>query len=295
MPIAQKFQLETSIGLNEFLDYAQHNVDVSDKDGLLSLSEKFAMLGNNREFLSDFFSRFIREIAYKDPLSVLLSQSVVIARCRDFYLRANFWLPAEDMTKNESVLYAYDQPHDHNFDLLSLAYCGDGYVSDGFIYSYDKVTGYIGEQVELLPLGAHKHACGDVLLYECNKDIHIQHPPNDPSITLNVIPLVNQNGLRDQFFFEIESVISTRGIIRRHAPNIIEQRKYLFDIAKHIANDEIAQLFIDISKSHHCNRTRYEAIRALKTYSLDMHDDLAYSLRDDSTPIIQHYISGVLN
>lgn len=295
MPITQKFTTDHNIEFDDFIEYAEHRVDVSKTDGLLELAEKFAMLGNNRTFLSDFFVHFIQGAVNRDPLGTLFSQSIVLARRKNFYIRANFWLPAHEMTENESILYAYHQAHDHNFDLLSLAYCGDGYVTDGYLYDYNKVAGYIGERVELLPLGSHKHEGGDVLLYECNKDIHFQRPPIDPSITLNLIPLVNQNGLRDQYFFEIDTIDSVTGKLAYYANNIIERRRNLFDIAKHVANEEIAQLFIRIASTHVCNRTRYEAMRALKSCNKDQHDALVYALRDDRTPIIRHYIDSIFN
>lgn len=294
MPIIQRHNCTESITLREFADVAKQT-DVSTAEGLLSLGETFTKLGNNREFLSNFFAQFIKNQALNDPLATLLSQSVVLLRTSEFYLRANFWLPKEGISNGEAVLFAYDQPHDHNFDLLSLAYCGDGYISHGYTYDYDSTVGYVGERVALQPLGPHKHECGDVLMYECNKDIHIQKPPADPSITLNVIPLANQNGLRDQYFFDIDHVDSTFGILRRHAPNIQERRRFLFDIAKYVANDEITGLFADFARKHECKRTRYEALRALKTCNAAVHDELVHALRDDSAPIVKHYVASVLS
>lgn len=294
MSITQRFTTDESIELDEFVDYALSNVNTSSSEGLLALGEKFTMLGNNRTFLSDFFADYIKENFVRDPLSQIVSQSVVLARNESFYVRANFWLPEDDMTESETFLFAYHQAHDHNFDLLSLAYCGDGYMTDGYTYDYNKVAGYVGEVVDIEPLGSHHHAYGEVLLYECNKDIHIQRPPSEPSITLNVIPLVNQNGLLDQYFFDIDRIDSTQGTIQRYGNNIMEQRKDLFAIVKHLANDEIAQLFIDIAKSHPCKRTRFEAIRSLKVYSKEMHDQLCYMLRDDKTAIVKHYVDTVL-
>jgi hypothetical protein len=295
MPIQQKYETEEAIGLEEFFAYITDNIDTRDTNSLLSLGERFTMLGNNRSFLSDYFADYIKKHIDGNSLSVPFAQSIELVRCKDFFIRANFWLPEEEMTDEELHLFAYHQAHDHNFDLLSLAYCGDGYTSDGYTYNYQKVAGYIGEVVELDPQGAHKHAYGDVLLYECNKDIHFQRPPSEPSITLNVIPLVNQNSLLDQYFFQIDHINSKTGILQKYGDNIMEKRKNLFNITKHIANEEIAQIFIDIAKSHPCNRTRYEALIALETFSKDIHDSICYFLRDDSTPILKHYVRKILN
>jgi hypothetical protein len=174
-----------SISFEDFTEYARRGVDVGTSDGLWKLADCFAMLGNNREFLSNFYIEYIKGKVSKDVFSTVISQAVVLYRCDSFYVRANFWLPMDQVSPDEARLFAYDQPHDHNFDLLSLSYCGDGYVSDGFEYDYDSTIGYIGEEVDLKPLGPHKHALGDVLMYVCSKDIHVQNPPETPSITLS--------------------------------------------------------------------------------------------------------------
>ena len=294
MPIIDKYTNPQSMELQEFVDYALKHTDMHSTDSVRALGEQLAMLGNNRSFLSDFFAEYIKGNVLTNPQATLTAQSVVLSRQDDFYLRANFWLPEHEMTENESYLFAYHQAHDHNFDLLSLAYCGDGYATDNFRYDYSKVHGYLGEVVDLEPLGRYKHVYGDILLYECNKDIHFQRPPEQPSITLNVVPLVNQHGLRDQYFFQIDDMAATKGTIYRYGRNVMEQRKELFGIAKMVANDEIGQLFIDIARAHPCNRTRYEALIALKDYSQSAHDTLCHELRDDRVPIIRHYVGSVL-
>jgi hypothetical protein len=294
MPIVKKASTTESISFKDFIEFARTGVDVTTQDGLWALSDCFARLGNDREFLSNFYIDYIKGNVRKDIYAIVISQAIVMYRCDTFYVRANFWLPEDQCTAEEAKLFAYDQPHDHNFDLLSLAYCGDGYLSDDYQYDYDKTVGYIGEEVELTPLGTHKHEVGDVLMYLCNKDIHVQNFPATPSITLNVIPTVNQNGLRDQYFFEIPQKLGTRGIIRSRAPNIVEQRRRLFDMAKHLANDEMTGIFVDIAKTHLDPRTRYEAARVLAESSPAAHRDVLFALRDDPAPIVKHHVRQYL-
>lgn len=294
MPLHEHFATTESIDFDDFVEYAKNGVNVSTSDGLWQLAECFAMLGNNREFLSNFYVEYIKGNVPKDIVSSVISQAVVLYRCDTFYIRANFWLPIEQLTSNEARLFAYDQPHDHNFDLLSLSYCGDGYVSDGFEYDYDRTVGYIGEEVDLVPLGPHKHALGDVLMYVCNKDIHVQNAPEMPSITLNVIPLVNQNELRDQYFFDIPHKMATKGVIEKRAGNIVEQRHRLFRIAKHIANQEMIGVFVDIARTHLDPKARYEAARIVAECDPSIHRDLVFALRDDPSAIVKHHVQQYL-
>jgi hypothetical protein len=283
-----------SISFEDFTEYARRGVDVGTSDGLWKLADCFAMLGNNREFLSNFYIEYIKGKVSKDVFSTVISQAVVLYRCDSFYVRANFWLPMDQVSPDEARLFAYDQPHDHNFDLLSLSYCGDGYVSDGFEYDYDSTIGYIGEEVDLKPLGPHKHALGDVLMYVCSKDIHVQNPPETPSITLNVIPLANQNDLRDQYFFGIAHRMATKGVIEKRAGNIVEQRHRMFRIAKQLANDEMIGVFIDIAKNHMDPKARYEAARIVAECDAAAHKDLVFALRDDRAPIVRHHVQQYL-
>jgi hypothetical protein len=291
MPIHAHHQTDDVIDLAEFLRIADA-ADVNTTEGMLAIAEPFAMLGNNRSFLSDFFCDYIRANVATDPLASVVAQSVVLSRNEHYYIRANMWLPEEEVTANEAILFAYNQAHDHNFDLLSLAYCGDGYLTDCYEYNYDDVAGYVGEVVELNPLGPIKHGCGDTLLYIANKDIHFQRAPKTPSVTLNVIPLANRYGTRDQYFFDIEGPDSTKGTISGYPTTIIEQRRMLFDIAKHLADDVIAQLLADIAGHHACRRTRYEALRALKTCDPEAHGQVCWALRDDKAPLIRAYLQS---
>lgn len=291
MPIVREHATTASIDLNELVETIHTEIDLADRDSLLSLSEKLVMLGNNRSFLSDFFSDYIKNHVYQQSQPVI-SQAVTLVQTENFYIRANFWLPEQDLSESEAILFAYGQAHDHNYHLLTLAYCGDGYSTDCYLYDYDKVVGYLGEVVDLEPLGSHKHTCGQVLLYECSKDVHIQRAPQQPSITLNVIPFLPKDDLIEQYGFSIASLDSTTGIISSFGYTPIEKRNDLFTMAKYCANPETNQLFIDFAQTHPCRRTRLAALQALRTSAPQAHAALCYQLRDDATPLIQHYLMG---
>lgn len=289
MPIAHTFSTQQSISLAEFVEAADHTPDIGTADGLWRLAEDFSRLGNNRDFLSEFYCNYIKSKIAKDPLYVVISQAIVLHRSKDYYIRANFWPTQAECSPAEMTLFAYDQPHDHNFDLLSYSYCGDGYISDDFSYDYDAVVGYVGERVAITPLGPHKHECGDVLMYHCNRDIHIQHPPSQPSITLNVIPLENQNGLKDQYFFQIDGIAADSAVIAKRAANIIDQRRMYLDIARQFMSDNMLDVMASVADRHVCARTRYEALRILSVCAPAEHDRLVSALGDHPPPILQHY------
>jgi hypothetical protein len=293
VPTAHRFATTETITLEEFTECADRVDNIGSAEGLWSLAEDFSRLGNNREFLSNFYCDYIKSNVARDPLYVVISQALVLHRTKDYYIRANFWPRAEECSAEEHVLFAYDQPHDHNFDLLSYSYCGDGYISDDFEYDYGRTIGYAGETVAITPLGSHKHECGSVLMYYCNKDIHIQHPPALPSITLNVIPLENQNGLLDPYFFSIENATSETATLVKRATNAIEQRRMYMAMAKEFVSENIKDALSSVAAKHACPRTRYEALRILSEVDPSEHARLVRSIDPSNAPILRHYLTAL--
>lgn len=293
MAIWQSLQISESISLQEFMDYASRCVDFSDQDSQLELAPQLTMLGNNREFLTEFMSHYVQDNLNSLAVEGTISQAVVMASNPRFYLRMAFWLPEADITTGERQLYAYDQAHDHNFDFLSLAYCGSGYKTDLYEYDYAATAGYIGEKVGLRPLGRHHHQTGDVLFYRCNRDIHFQRPPDTPSITLNVISLVNQHGLKDQYFFRIPDVDSTEGTIYRHAEGNIEGRRTLLQIARHFRGPRLIRILADFALSYACQRTRMHALEALSEADQETYKEICEQLRDDPSPLVRYHLASV--
>ncbi|WP_088280878.1 hypothetical protein [Ideonella sp. A 288] len=278
------------IALDEFLDYADAHVIEGAPDKLFRLGEQLSMLGNNRRFLSDFMCSYIKANRARDPLAEIISQSVVLARRKHFYLRANFWLPAAEMTQAESLLFAYHQAHDHNFDLLSYAYCGTGYETDVFEYDYAAVAGFVGEEVRVRPLGTFRHACGDTIMYRCNQDIHIQQPPTNLSVTLNVIPTFNQHGLLDQYFFDIDATDPNRARLSNYAYTAIDARRQLLELVSQLRDDNVTDLLVEFATRHDCRRTRYNALRALQDSAPEVHDSVCASLGPDEPALVRHHL-----
>jgi len=69
-----------------------------------------------------------------------------------FFLRANVWLPSRLLHKTnaegEKRLFSFETPHDHNFELLTVGYLGEGYAT--VIHEYDgPFEGEVGEKVDL--------------------------------------------------------------------------------------------------------------------------------------------------
>lgn len=283
------YQSEAAMGLEEFMQHAERT-DMKCPDALFALGEQLSLLGNNREFLSRFMADLIKSTKSFDRLNDFVPQSIVLGRRKEFYVRANVWLPEAEITASEARLFAYFQPHDHNFDLLTYAYCGSGYETHIFEYDYSRVVGYLDEMVKVKPLGSYTHACGDIMMYRCSQDIHAQFPPKTPSITLNVIPLHTQGSLRDQYFFGLNEVDQEEAPLTKYVQTPIDSRRKVFDMIGMLGDDNLTDIVTDFALSHQCRRTRYHALQALAKINPTEHADVCNRLAGDPTPLIQQYL-----
>jgi hypothetical protein len=295
MAIKQVFETQESMEFADFMEYAERQVDMTDQDALLRLGEQVTMLGNNRRFLTDFMAEYVQQNLEAGDLVTTISQAVELARTPKFYVRFAFWLPEDSLTPQEHQLFAYTQAHDHNFDLLTYGYCGSGYRTDIYEYDYDSVRGYVGEPVSVRPLGEHQHRTGDVLLYRCSKDIHLQYPPDAPSITLNIVPLHNEHGLINQYFFNLPDRHSERAMLSGHVDSNMELRNSLYNIASHFPGEKTTRMLADVVEDYACQRSRYEALRALAKCDADTHQSLCRRFADDPSPLLRHYITSISN
>lgn len=154
--------------------------------------------------------------------------------CR-FYVRVVFWAQALDLHP-DNELFLYDSvPHDHNFNLLTVGFAGPGYETSVWHYDRSTVTGYIGEAVPLTWQGRFQLTPGALFLFEQNRDVHIQHTPAAPSISLNLITATAPQP--PQYLFDIE-----RQRIRDIPPRLIQRREPLFALAAALGDDTTLDL-----------------------------------------------------
>ena len=164
-------------------------------------------LSNNREFLGELLVDRLEGRA-ADLDSAYGPQAIMLSRPRDgragsAFLRAAIWPAESDLMFSTSgaASFVYGTPHDHNFDFLTVGYCGPGYASDYYAYDYDDVAGYPGEQVKMRPQGRHILTPGTVMLYRKHRDIHSQLPPASLSVSLSVIRVDPAQAWFDQYGF----------------------------------------------------------------------------------------------
>ena len=137
---------------------------------------------------------------------------------------------------------------------MTVNYLGPGYDTDIYEYDYATVSGYVGEPVELRFLEKKRFGTGSVMLYRANTDVHIQHPPAELTITLNLIWAPADVRLHDQFIFDVD-----RKLISGYAGGDADRRLGLLRMAGQLGDAQTRELLEDISRQHPCRRTRLGA------------------------------------
>jgi hypothetical protein len=233
--------------------------DSQDEDNFASWGVHLKKLANNRSFLADLIiaelkqrcQGQIRDNQYSAQVIMLHNQS------KKFIIRANFWPALKDSVIRHSGTdpFFYGVPHDHNFSFLTVGYLGPGYWSDYYEYDYGKVVGFPGEAVDLRFVEKSRLEEGKVMLYRAHRDIHLQLPADEMSVSINIVETSHSSAFRDQYRFDLEAA-KIEGIMTRMS---IEP---LLGLAAHYGGGEGIDLLDTFAAGHPSERIRWCALRA---------------------------------
>ena len=197
----------SAVSLEAFIEKAARTLDPGDSLSALALADDLAALSMNEGLVKDAieaqidaFLQGTRQISYTP-------QSIVLGGGSGFYVRANIWTPTRltgAIKEQEEKIFSYRLAHDHNFAFLTAGHFGSGYRTEIFEYDPDQITGFIGEEVDLRLLEHTGLPKGKVMFYRERRDIHIQHPPEELSISLNLMLASEESQNTEQYFFDTE-------------------------------------------------------------------------------------------
>lgn len=243
------------VSIAEFVEQVETQVDLRDLDSVAAAAPLLRGLANDRRLVVDRLNRQVEHLFRRD--TVASAQVLYLGEGHDFYLRANIWpsqheLDSGRMSRNA---FAYHLAHDHNYSFMTVGYHGPGYRTALYDYDHDRVSGYIGETVDLRYVGEQHFGMGMVMLYEASRDVHTQHPPEALSVTLNWMIATPEVRLRDQFFFDLER----RQLIDYPLELDGSRRISVLRMAGDIGNPDTLQLLHDLALTHPCRRTRLAA------------------------------------
>lgn len=276
-----------AMGLDEYLDFVSHDVDITDQDQVLASSEQLAALANNRTFMSDKLNDELRAWATFQSGNPYSSQTLALGAGNGFAVRANLWVPpsnARGASDWESDLFAYARPHDHNFSFLTVGYLGSGYATTIFEYDPGRIVGYPGERVELRFLERTRLERGKVMFYRASRDVHAQEHPEEFSVSINLMIMSPEVTTNSQYWFDLE-----KGTIRDHVQqNHSSSRMLLCDLARCFGDGATANVLESIASTHHVARVRSSAFEALCVLEQEHAEEVWRRALQDASPLVRH-------
>lgn len=247
------------LSVAEYMAYVSAKVNLADTDSVLASAPMLRALANDRQLFVRRLNELVENAFTRDTFSS--AQSILLGTGKDFYVRANVWPSTADVAGGR--LYqdqlAYNIAHDHNFSFLTVSYLGTGYETDIYEYDYNKVVGYPGEAVDLRFLEHARFAAGQVMYYRACRDAHIQYPPTEMTLSLNLMIRSPEIRMRDQYFFDLE-----KKTLLGYLPETDSARRAdMLMIAGQLGDGRTQELLNDLSIRHPSRSTRLAALESL--------------------------------
>lgn len=289
MPIINFPKTTASIGLEEFADFIESEVDVSSHEGLLSTSENLGALKNDRTFLAKKIVDELKEFATAQSGNVYTGQVIILESRKNWFMRANMWPKRDDpvLAHVSTNAFSYETPHDHNFNFLTIGYYGPGYHSDYYEYDSTDLVGYAGEKVALKFIEHTTLSEGKVMLYRSGIDVHSQYHPDDFSISINLISRGQQFPMPNQYGFDLAQGTLTGLINPNSSPMLVR-------MAAHVGDANTDDVLLDLLSTRHCPRTRVAAYEALAMRHPSDCDTWLTRAESDPSRYVQHHVPALV-
>lgn len=289
MAITLISEASNPIAVDEYVDHILKNVDINDIESLSEAAPQLKALAKNKNIVVDLFNRNLENFVNKRRTSQYNPQSFIIAshisKDKSFFVRGNIWSAISESNSVRALeerVFSYNIAHDHNFYFMTVGYYGPGYSTRIYEYDRNKVSGYIGEEVDLNFLEETTLPEGKVMLYLPGKDVHLQIPPPAMSISLNLMIADPVEQANEQYFFDVDA----RKIVGYPFSAAVFRRSSLLQLAGHFGNEKTSELLQHIAINQPGARNRITAIDSLiKLDCLDVTSLLERSASDDDKSV----------
>ena len=264
MPLILPCDDTAAIGLGEFVEYLHDaKIDTADLASMAEAAPMLRRLANDRRFLVDIVAAEMKNYRRMQEgnsygAQVFLLDTGPRRPGQNFFMRACFWPSGDDqiMKVTGEQTFTYFQPHDHNFNFLTVGYLGPGYWSNYFEYDYDRVAGCLGEKVDLRFIEKARLSEGKVMLYRANVDVHDQLPADAFSVSLNVMESTGRVERLDQYGFDLAT--STINLVANRIG-----AEALFDVLAYHGDPADHALLAHIGLTHVSDRVRFCAWQSM--------------------------------
>lgn len=217
MALTLPVQTSEVIGLDDYLAHVRATVDVRDLDSVIASAPRLAALANHRSFFAEQLCAGLRRWEQFQIGNEYISQSFILGGGPGWFVRANVWTPraeSDDVRSTQDRVNFYGVAHDHNFSFLTVGYWGSGYETQIYEVEPGSFEPVVGARAELVFLERTRLTTGKVMLYRAHRDVHEQAPPDDMSISLNLMLIPPEVDVQDQYYFDLHTrrVASVHGI-----------------------------------------------------------------------------------
>lgn len=201
--MAKIYDIDTNevITLDEMIEYLDAKGDRPLDTNIEETALQLRKLCNDREFVINTILKDMEDEEKFNKKNVYTAQVFILHASPRYTIRICVWEPAVGRA-GENVFF-YEDPHDHNFKLLTVGYLGSGYKTELYKYDHNKTIGMDGEPVDVEYTDTINLDYQRVLFLEESSDIHTQLPPKEMSISLNILQPKKGRPL-DQYSFNIE-------------------------------------------------------------------------------------------
>ncbi|APP79539.1 hypothetical protein ABQZ99_016220 [Xanthomonas hortorum pv. vitians] len=251
-------KVHNTISLEELSEIIQTQKDDLDVETIKSMSHLLQGLCLNPQWFLEYLHQQLKNNFDSDEThgNLFSSNSFVLDRKLlhkksgpySFLVRANVWLAAADSLRRNTRknLFAENLWHDHSFHLLTAGLLGPGYGTEICEYDFNACTGLRDEEVDTSAYRELRLTQGSALFMEKNKTVHTQLPPEQPSVSLNLI-FQPYSSLTRQYIFDridaqrlrIKSIHYTSQLNSTATQNLV-------NICGSFANDNTKQIMLDL-------------------------------------------------
>lgn len=279
-----------ALELDEFISIVSAELDPGDTASIIECGKYLHALSMNRRLFDDIIRDVIEAQdstrGFQQSYNGYREMTFLLGKCPQskFFVRANVWKPPISVagdTSLQSDIYSYSLAHDHNFDFVTVGYYGPGYRTSIFEYDNGKVDGYVGEHVDIEHLEDTGLPTGKVMMYRKSVDIHTQYPPEDTSVSINLMVQPHRSEYREQYSFDIES-----SQIAGFVEGPVNYQVSLLSLAAALGDEDLVGPLIKVAENALSGRTRAAAITALLEMSPDFYEMLLSKCGADRHPLV---------
>jgi len=264
MPITIDPICSDILSIESFIEHVEDHGSTDSIERLAESASQFKALANDKDLIPKYFNNEIKRFLNNGSFSAYTPQSVILGSGRGFYLRANIWIPLKlngSFRTQEEKVFSYRSTHDHNFTFMTVGYHGPGYETELYQYDPSKVKGYVEEIVDLNYIGRTRLPVGRVMIYREKADVHTQFPPDELSVSINLMVQKSRKKDPDQYFFD-----PATGRIIGMAPFAhVHKRASIIALAGQLANANTIDIISSLVESAPCRRVREAAITAISS------------------------------